>query len=468
MGKRARHTATGIRRLTICTALALAGCGPVSDVLGGGARTPHEEYAESLRDAGLAGRALGAAWLAAADRALAEPLPVTLPFRETGFFPGEEAGARGYRIAAQRGQRLVIEVETEADGPARLFVDLFEADEGDQPPWDHVESVDSVTTAIRHTIDRDGVLALRIQPELLQSIRYTVTIQVEPTLAFPVDGHGTDDIRSAFGVDRDGGRRVHHGVDIFAPRGTPVIAAAEGRAEAGTNRLGGNVVWQRVAGLGALYYAHLDSQAFDGDRVVRPGDTVGFVGNTGNAVTTPPHLHFGIYARPGGPVDPFPYLYEPEEAPLAPLASDVQLGALVRTTARRTVVREGPDPAAAGVDTLPSGTVARMTGGAGDWRRIDMPDRRTGFVRVADVSAIGPGAPLRTVELPAASPLRVRPDSTALAMTELSAGARVSVLGSFDDWQLVAVDDPVGSTGSGSGIGPGAPPLRARGWIRSD
>ena len=72
----------------------LAACEPVEKALGGGARTPHEAYAESLREAGLAERALGAAWLAAAERALSEPLPVTLPFRETGFFTGDEADAR--------------------------------------------------------------------------------------------------------------------------------------------------------------------------------------------------------------------------------------------------------------------------------------------------------------------------------------------------------------------------------------
>ena len=436
--------------------LAFAGCAPVADVLGGG-QTPHETYAESLREAGLADRALGAAWLAESERALAEPLAVTLPFRETGFFAGDAAEARGYRIATRRGERLVVTAVAEAEAPARLFMDLFTVESDRTPPWAHEESADTVTTAIRHTSRRDGMLIVRLQPELLRAVRYTLTIQVEPSLAFPVDGHDAGDIRSAFGVDRDGGRRVHHGVDIFAPRGTPVLAAAEGLAEPRLNRLGGNVVWQRVPGLGSIYYAHLDSQAVVGGTVVRPGDTIGFVGNTGNAVTTPPHLHFGIYARPGGPVDPFPFIYEPEEEPPEPLDADVALGIAVRTVRAGTVVREGPG-SDSGIDTLPAGTVARLAAGAGNWRRIVLPDGRTGFVGAAEVTAAGADQPLRDGSVAAAAVLRARPDSASLAIAELPGGTRLDVLGTFEGWQLVVPRD---SALAGSGGRP------VRGWIPS-
>lgn len=439
----------------------VAGCDPLRDVVEGPRGTAHERYGESLREAGLDRRALGAAWLAAADRALREPLPVTLPFRETGFFAGDAALARGYRIVARRGERLVVTVEAEAEpvtapagedaaaagedgvqhrGPlvAGLFVDLFRVEPAEDPAWDHLESGDSVEMATRHEIDEDGTYLLRLQPELLRPVRYTLTVEVEPTLAFPVQDRDAGDIRSGFGADRDAGRRVHHGVDIFAPRGTPVLAAAEGRVEVGTNRLGGNVVWQRVAGLGALYYAHLDSQAIDDGAVARPGDTLGFVGNTGNAVTTPPHLHFGIYARPGGPVDPFPFIYVPDQEPPDPLAGDVALGTRVRTT-ERAFVRAGPAAGAPVLDTLPAGTIGTLAGGAGTWRRIELADRTAGFVRAADLMPAT--TPVRTIRLPAPAELRTRPSPDALALITLPTDAEISILGTHGDWLRARATD---------------------------
>lgn len=453
------HVAGGL--LVALAVLALAACEPVSDVLGGGGETPHQAYAESLRDAGLADRALGAAWLAAADRALEAPLPVTLPFRETGFFAGDAADARGYRVAARRGERLEILIESESEGPAALFLDLFEAETDDEAgpeasqTWEHVASGDSIATVIRHEVDTDGIYVVRLQPELLRPVRYVMTIQVGPTLAFPVQGHDAGAIRSGFGADRDGGQRVHHGVDIFAPRGTPVLAAAEGRAEPRLNRLGGKVVWQRVPGLGSIYYAHLDSQAVAPGAVVRRGDTLGYVGNTGNAVTTPPHLHFGIYARPGGPVDPFPFLYEPEAEPPPPLGSDEPLAHWARTTGPRRILRAGPSDGAAATDSVPAGTVGRVVAGAGAWRRIVLPGGRTGFV---PADALVPAAePLRRERIPASTVLRTRPDSSALAITTLPPDAEVAVLGTFRDWLLVTVETTADAGTRGG----------TRGWIRA-
>jgi murein DD-endopeptidase MepM/ murein hydrolase activator NlpD len=127
-------------------------------------------------------------------------------------------------------------------------------------------------------------------------------------LTVPVEGVARRGLHSSWGEPRSGGRR-HQGIDIFARRGTPVVAAASGEVvRIGHDRLGGNVVW--VAGEGArmYYYAHL-MQFRDGLHVgeqVRAGETLGRVGNTGNARDTPPHLHFGIYPalRVFWPIDP--------------------------------------------------------------------------------------------------------------------------------------------------------------------
>jgi murein DD-endopeptidase MepM/ murein hydrolase activator NlpD len=112
---------------------------------------------------------------------------------------------------------------------------------------------------------------------------------------------------NSWGNARPGGRR-HEGIDIFAPKGTPVVSTTRGIVtRVGTNGLGGQIVWVLGPGLERHYYAHLDRfGTFREGDIVNPGDVVGYVGNTGNARTTPPHLHYGIYKA--GASNPYPRL----------------------------------------------------------------------------------------------------------------------------------------------------------------
>ena len=132
-------------------------------------------------------------------------------------------------------------------------------------------------------------------------------------LEVPVHGVQRPSLHSSWGEPRSGHRR-HAGIDIFARRGTPVVAAAEGIVVriGTTDRLGGNTVWVAGKPSTLYYYAHLEGFRAGlrvGDHVAA-GDVIGRVGNTGNARTTPPHLHFGMYpaARAFWPVDPTPML----------------------------------------------------------------------------------------------------------------------------------------------------------------
>jgi murein DD-endopeptidase MepM/ murein hydrolase activator NlpD len=129
-------------------------------------------------------------------------------------------------------------------------------------------------------------------------------------LSFPVAGRNRAAVQSYFRDPRDGGRREHHGVDIFAPRDTPVLAASSGLVSSvATTPVGGHVVWVWDPRRGqSHYYAHLSRQTVHTGQPVTAGDVIGYVGNTGNARTTPPHLHFGIYARGDGPIDPLPFV----------------------------------------------------------------------------------------------------------------------------------------------------------------
>ncbi|MET0855935.1 MAG: M23 family metallopeptidase, partial [Telluria sp.] len=95
-----------------------------------------------------------------------------------------------------------------------------------------------------------------------------------------------------------------------AKRGTPMISSTEGIVmQVGTNRLGGLVVWVMGPGRQRHYYAHLDRYAEDVEVGMRvgAGRVLGYVGNTGNAQGTPPHLHYGVYDI-GGAINPFPLL----------------------------------------------------------------------------------------------------------------------------------------------------------------
>jgi len=344
--------------------------------------TPHEAYLASLARAGLAETALVRDWIAAGLESVAAAPPVDLPFEEEGFIAPEEAGAMAYRLRVGRGQRLTGRVELTTVEGTRVFVDLFRVPEEPADPLRPVLSVDTVPGEFRYEPWREGEYILRVQPELLRGGRYRVVLRLEAQLAFPVDGHGEGDIHSVFGSPRDGGRRNHNGVDIFAPRGTPVLAAAAGAvSRVQVTSLGGKVVWVRDPVRNAnLYFAHLDSQAVRAGQQVRVGDTLGFVGNTGNARTTSPHLHFGIYRRGEGPVDPAPFLRSPRGT-LPQLTADLgRLGAWVRMRDEGTLMRVAPDLDADVVLELGSGTPLRVFGGSGDWYRVRAPDGAVGYV----------------------------------------------------------------------------------------
>lgn len=129
------------------------------------------------------------------------------------------------------------------------------------------------------------------------------------TLPVPVAGVRPSGLADTWGAARSGGRR-HEGIDIFAGRGTPVISATRGVIlRVGTNELGGKIVTVFGPGGYRHYYAHLEDYGrFKEGDLVLPGDTIGFVGTSGNARGTPPHLHYGIYRFEGGAVNPYLYL----------------------------------------------------------------------------------------------------------------------------------------------------------------
>src|SRR5688572_5473769 len=125
------------------------------------------------------------------------------------------------------------------------------------------------------------------------------------SLPVPVDGIRASQIADTWGGPRSGGRK-HQGVDIFAPRGTPVRSTTDGVVlRVGTNRLGGNIVAVVGPGRQVHYYAHFERfGAVKPGAIVSAGDVLGYVGDTGNAKGTPFHLHYGVYAPVRGAINP--------------------------------------------------------------------------------------------------------------------------------------------------------------------
>jgi murein DD-endopeptidase MepM/ murein hydrolase activator NlpD len=131
----------------------------------------------------------------------------------------------------------------------------------------------------------------------------------------PVAGVEASSLRSTFDELRGGGSRRHEALDIHAPRGTPVVAAVDGRiAKLFTSAAGGLTLYQfDPEERFCYYYAHLDAYAPDlneGETVQR-GQIIGYVGTTGNARPDTPHLHFAVYRLgpdkkwwEGEPIDP--------------------------------------------------------------------------------------------------------------------------------------------------------------------
>ena len=140
----------------------------------------------------------------------------------------------------------------------------------------------------------------RAYNEVLPAFFAAVPLERDAELLMPVEGVRLSQVSDTWGAARSEGR-THEGTDIFAPEGTQVYSATPGYVyRIGTNPYGGNVVTV-VGGAGVrYYYAHLSAfnENLQEGQYVTPETVLGYVGDTGNARATPPHLHFGVYPGP--------------------------------------------------------------------------------------------------------------------------------------------------------------------------
>ncbi|MBD0330730.1 MAG: M23 family metallopeptidase [Thermoleophilia bacterium] len=211
---------------------------------------------------------------------------------------------------------------------------------------------------------------------------------------FPV--YGPASFGPSFGAPRahvSGG--WHHGVDIFAPLGAPVLAVADGTLfQVGWNNIGGNRLWLRDRVGNEFYYAHLSAYsplAVDGAQV-RAGDVIAFVGTTGDAEGTPPHLHFEFHPLEllhlgyDGVVDPYPYLLAWQRL------QDVSFVGGSPLLSSIAPVSNAPTP---GAYLLSSSDISTATGlaPASLARALRVRISRAGAVTSGDVAASAPASP---------------------------------------------------------------------------
>jgi peptidoglycan LD-endopeptidase LytH len=190
-------------------------------------------YAAQLRVQSFFGSEAAREWLSLASAAVAGPDAAQAPFERDGVFGDVSAGS--WRFPVRRGQRVIAELTYPHP---EAFVDLLTAG------GTSVASAPRGSSRLQYDAVDDADLILRVQPPLHHPGAFRLVTRLEASLLFPVEGVKPTAFQSTFGGPRNAGRRQHDGVDIFAPRGTPVLAAVDGWVTGSTtNTLGGNVVW---------------------------------------------------------------------------------------------------------------------------------------------------------------------------------------------------------------------------------
>lgn len=400
--------------------------------------SPHQAYRQKLISAGLDKTAIGAGWINGSEKSLQQALRISIPYKETGYFAAENIPVSTYRFTATRGQKLKVMLSKVPADQFHIYLDLWEQAEDNSTKL--LASADTLGNPVEVDIKASGTYLIRIQPELLQSGQYTLEITTGPSLAFPVKSTGKATVQSYFGDGRDANTRKHEGIDIFAAFRSPVVAVAPGTVQrVNENNLGGKVVWMRPEGKDyTLYYAHLDEQIATEGQQVLPGDTLGLIGNTGNAKTTAPHLHFGIYTS-GGAIDPYPFVNPVVRKTPAVTARIATLNSTVRT-AGKTGIYASPQTAEVPLRMLGPGTVMQVHAANSDWYTVKLPDGQRGFVQSSKVVPVT--KPLRQLKIKvAAREVYDRPDTLAAVKSTLTAGKTVDLLGSFEAFYLVTGED---------------------------
>lgn len=325
-------------------------------------------YARSLDDSDIE----VLKWKTEYDQAKQSQLNIEDSFVSKVYFSDKQQ-ALSYIIELEEGERFT----TSIDSPMgkNYFIEFYKMTNGENSETFFFSSMNETEFSI--IIQESGLFRVLIQPEINVVEQATLKIYTEPTIAFPVADATNKSIQSFWGAPRDGGARKHEGVDIFAPKGTSLLSAVDGRVyRVGDHGLGGKQVWIKDKESGhSLYYAHLDRILASKGQKVRTGDIIGTVGNTGNARTTPPHLHFGIYQN-GQAIDPYPFI---KIRDIPELKGDLLSSNRIKTN-KKINLRISPSLDAEVIKELSLNAELTLIGQSNNWLQVLTKDEEEGFV----------------------------------------------------------------------------------------
>lgn len=374
-----------IKLLIILLVLIFTGCSQVNKATDFIAKpSPKEKY---QRDFKISDQ-LMEIWEAQVEVALQDSLEVELPYVERGKFSPKAFQVYSYEIELNPGEILNFEAETDSIKDL-VFIELYRKTADSVKKFEKIETVEFQKKNLIFEPENTGNYKVVIQPEIEANTPFLFKFSKSPAYIFPVLATKNKAIQSYWGAVRDGGARSHEGIDIFAKRGTPVIAATEGKITyTGEKGLGGKQVWLRdQKRKQSLYYAHLDSiHPVHGK--VKAGDTLGYVGNTGNARTTPPHLHFGIYKSYRGAIDPLNFVFQIPPLEIEETEKEDFYEKLVISSARANLRNKPGTLYSEVLRTLSSQDTLNFLGKSEDWYHVRTAENKASFIHQSLVSPI--------------------------------------------------------------------------------
>ncbi|PZW43913.1 SH3 domain-containing protein [Mesonia algae] len=355
--------------VTILIFVGFISCTKISEVLS--SPTARETYHKEFKNR----KAVIDKWQSTYSNATLDSIDVNLPYSEKGAFSYFQNKIYTYSFPLQRGISFTAKVSLDSLQD-RVFINFFKKND---TLWEEVLSNNIQENTIIYTPKENGEYKIIIQPEIASSSNFFIQLHISPTYYFPVAGKDNKAIQSFWGNPRDGGKRSHEGIDIFASRGTPTVAVTDGRITRTGNRgLGGKQVWLKESLFGnSIYYAHLDSILVNNGDRVKVGDTLGLVGNSGNARTTVPHLHFGIYRNKA--IDPLPFVYKTKSIQKDDFSKSFEEDYLVIKTARANL-RSGPSTSNKIIANLFQNDTIKLLGQHYDWLHIKTTYGKVAFL----------------------------------------------------------------------------------------
>jgi hypothetical protein len=226
-------------------------------------------------------------------------------------------------------------------------------------------------------------------------------------------------------------------VDIFTRRHTPVIAPSKAFVRrVSESDIGGLNIWLQDVKRGLhLYFAHLQTQDVEQNTYVEPGQRIGTVGNTGNARRTPPHLHFGIYVRGEGPVDPVNFIKKINSMPEEIKADTEILGQWARSNQSLVSLKATAASRSLKITRLNPHTAMKIQAAAGDDYRVLLPDGLSGYVPARQIELASESLEIQQADTP--YEVKTAPNEYATVVEKINGGDEFDILGHYDGYMLV-------------------------------